>query len=273
MLKTRAITYVVLVTLVVSGILYLPSFLFTLISGLIFLVAVWEWTRLAGFQSVRGRVGCFILIPFIALLILALLLWIGKGILFEVVPFIVVAFWVFALIVIYRYPKDSAFLSSQTVGVIAGCLTLAPPWVALNALHHVHPYWVLYVMILVWVADTAAYFAGRSFGKHKLALAVSPGKTWEGAMGALVMTLLISIGAYRLFELTYISLWEWMLLNAVTVGFSIVGDLFESLFKRLRNLKDSGVILPGHGGILDRIDSLTAALPIFTLGFVLLSLQ
>ena len=123
--------------------------------------------------------------------------------------------------------------------------------------------------LLVWGADTAAYFAGRRFGKNKLLVSVSPGKSWEGVWGALLASLLLSLVGGFYFEFTASQLLLFMLVGLLTVVFSIVGDLNESYYKRRVGLKDSGKILPGHGGILDRIDSLTAAAPVYYFGLVM----
>lgn len=269
MLKTRAITYVILVTLVVLGVLSLPPLPFFVISALVFLMASWEWSRLAGFISPVHRVGVVILILLLSYLILFALRWFGVDMLFKGGSLLVIVFWLLAVVAICTYPKNAAFLKSRGTGILVGCFVLSPWLIALNFLHF-RPDVLLYALILIWMADTGAYFAGRWFGKHKLALQVSPGKTWEGVIGAFITTIAISLGGYLLLDLESIPVWMWILLNVKTVAFSIVGDLFESLFKRMRDLKDSGKLLPGHGGILDRIDSLTAALPIFTIGYLLL---
>ena len=153
------------------------------------------------------------------------------------------------------------------MGVVAGCLVLVPSWFLLVALQHRNPWLVLYILSLIWVCDIAAYFVGKRFGKYKLAPKLSPGKTWEGVLGAYVGGLFVILVGYHYLAQDH-SLFSWVMLGLITITFSIVGDLFESLFKRLRNLKDSGTLLPGHGGVLDRIDSITAAVPIFAIGFM-----
>ena len=138
------------------------------------------------------------------------------------------------------------------------------------ALQHRNPWLVLYILSLIWVCDIAAYFVGKRFGKHTLAPKLSPGKTWEGVLGAYAGGLLVVIVGYLYLDQD-LSLFSWVMLGLICITFSIVGDLFESLFKRLRNLKDSGTLLPGHGGVLDRIDSITATVPIFAIGFMFFS--
>ena len=129
---------------------------------------------------------------------------------------------------------------------------------------------LLYVMVSVWLADTGGYFAGKKWGKDKLAKVISPNKTWQGVYGALALTSIWAVLAYLLNINGSLSLLAWLGLTLVTVLISIVGDLFESLFKRAHQVKDSGNLLPGHGGILDRIDSLIAAVPIFVAGLAVL---
>lgn len=267
MLKKRILTASILLPVVILSILLLPVKVFAAFSGSIFLLAMWEWTSLAGFTSLIGRIVCFVLMPFIALGFLSVLPVFGKEVLEKGFFVSVVLFWLIALSALYRYPKHMSFWKSRLVGVVTGCLVLLPAWALLVALQYQDPKWVLYVLSLIWLSDTAAYFVGKRYGKRKLASTLSPGKTWEGALGAFVFALPVIMVAFQLLK-PDLSMIRWVLLSFVTVAFSIIGDLFESLFKRLRHLKDSGTLLPGHGGILDRIDSLTAALPIFAIGFM-----
>jgi phosphatidate cytidylyltransferase len=146
---------------------------------------------------------------------------------------------------------------------IAGFFVLVPAWLALARLHASDPQLLLYLLLLVVAADIGAYFAGRRFGKNKLAPRVSPGKTWEGVLGGLAASALMALIGVRWFEVSAAS---FIGLCALVVAASIVGDLTESLFKRHAGLKDSGSLLPGHGGLLDRVDSITAAAPVFLVG-------
>jgi phosphatidate cytidylyltransferase len=159
-------------------------------------------------------------------------------------------------------------VESKIVLTLVGWLALIATWVAVVQLQARSPALLLALMAIVWVADSAAYFAGRRFGKRKLAPAISPGKTWEGVYGAL-----IAVAVYALALLPFAdgvgysativpaSVIAWVALAMALTGLSIVGDLFESQLKRNRGVKDSGKLLPGHGGVLDRIDALLAALP------------
>ena len=242
MLKTRILTASILIPLVILGILFLPNHIFAIVSGIVFLQALWEWTRLAGFKSIKGRIFCLVLIPFVSLILLAILRWLGNEILKEAMPLLIMLFWILAFIIVCRFPKEESLLKWRSFGVIAGCLIIMPSWGLLFALQRVDPALVLYVMALVWVSDIAAYFAGRRFGKHKLIPQVSPGKTWEGVFGALLGSIIVIIIGYWLIT-PNMSKFNWVLIGLITVIFSIVGDLFERVFKRVRHLKDSGNIL------------------------------
>lgn len=269
MLKTRIMTAAILIPIVIGAVLYLPQAWFMGFAGLFFLLAAWEWTCLAGFKTNLSRGIAVISMPCIALLFLGLLprhgLSFAEGI---SIAAMMVIFWSCAAIAVCRYPKNSWLFKSSLANILIGVLVLVPAWGALVALQAVSPKWVLYTFVLIWSADIGAYFAGKRWGKHRLAPKVSPGKSWEGVAGALIATQIVSIFGYYFLLNPTAPFVPWLLLNAITVAYSIVGDLFESVFKRQQNLKDSGTFLPGHGGILDRIDSLTAAFPIFMIGFM-----
>lgn len=261
MLKKRLITAAFLLPLVVLGILFLPIGAFMTASVLVFLVAAWEWTSLSGLKTITGRIAGFLVISTFILTILS------YPAIFSLF-YVSVLIWCVAFLMVAIYPQGSWLYAAKGIGMLIGALILGVGLSAVVGLKAYNPYYLLYAMILVWVADTGAFFAGRRFGKHKLAAQVSPGKTWEGVLGALLLSSCVASIAYFVLDLSPSprSFMMWMLLNIITVLFSIVGDLFESLFKRLRNLKDSGTLLPGHGGVLDRIDSLLAALPVFVAG-------
>jgi phosphatidate cytidylyltransferase len=271
LLKNRLLTATLLVPLVILGVLYSPPFVFAALSGSVFILGAWEWTRCAGFSSHWDRIRGLFLMGLLPLILLALLGWLGKAGLPEniVMVIFIFSFWLFALIFVFQYPHPVLvkFFKHPLVGIVVGALVLVPSWFFLLVLERLNPHFVLYVFFLVWTSDTAAYFVGRRFGKHKLAPKLSPGKTIEGVLGALIAGFCVIVLGYILLEQN-LGFFPWTVLGFLTIVFSIVGDLLESAFKRMRNLKDSGSLLPGHGGILDRIDSLTAALPIFTLGFM-----
>ncbi len=269
MLKQRIITALILAPLTLWAIFTLSTPLFALMFAVVFALAAWEWSRLVGYQ-VTGRVlylvalmllsaGTFLCLgfmPFAVLLALAALLW-----------------WTVALVAVLRYPNGSGvWRDSHGARAVAGVLVLLPAWAALVLLHReAGPGYVILLMLLVWGADTGAYFAGRRFGKHKLAPRVSPGKSWEGVYGALLMTLLLALVGYYWLSPS-VSAGTFVLLCLLSVSISVLGDLNESMFKRIVDIKDSGGLLPGHGGVMDRIDSLTAAAPLYAVG-VLWGLQ
>ncbi len=268
MLKQRILTALVLAPLALWGIWASPLPVFAAILAVIFALAGWEWARLSGLAGVSGRIA------YVALLLLGMAgLYFGLTVdnLALAVFVLALVWWSMALMMVLSFPQGSEmWRRSGLARGIAGLFILLPAWLALVVLHgqvEDGPGWVILLVMLVWAADTGAYFAGRALGRHKLAPKVSPGKTWEGAAGGLLLALLIALLG---------SLWlspgggmvAFVVLVLLTIAISVLGDLVESLFKRITDIKDSGGLLPGHGGMLDRIDSLTAAAPLFVLGMV-----
>ena len=189
---------------------------------------------------------------------------------------IAAGWWIGVLFRLIGYsPGDAPTRDLSIPGLLAGLITLVPPWMALAWLHGHSgegPVLTLFMLVLIWVADSGAYFAGRRWGRVKLAPHISPGKTREGVYGALAGATVCGLAMSMMQEFGVLHILLFTTLCIVTTVFSVVGDLFESLVKRRRGVKDSGTVLPGHGGILDRIDSLTAAAPIFALGVSALGL-
>ncbi len=228
------------------------------------LVAGWEWARLSGIRMPMLRVAY-------ALLIAASsygLYWVQQQwSVFTAVMSFSVILWI---LIIYRMSTRDPAVVSETLSplkVIFGFFTLLPPLLALLFLHQQPQgaYWMLYVVSIVWVADTGAYIVGKTFGKVKLVPKLSPGKTREGLYGAVLTTSLYSVAAAVFFELTLIQTFLLLIISFFGTLLSIAGDLFISLLKREQGVKDTGVILPGHGGVLDRIDSITSAAPFFAI--------
>ncbi|MFW5453013.1 phosphatidate cytidylyltransferase [Thioalkalivibrio sulfidiphilus] len=221
-----------------------------------------QWARLTGKGGQAGRLAYLGLILLLALG--AALLWQDGSGLWPVLAGVVWWAVVLVLLAIYqpgghRYPLLTG---------LAGLLTLVPAGLALVMLHEVSPLWLVFLVFLTSSADSAAYFTGKRFGRNKLAPHISPGKTREGLLGALVATALLGLAGAWWFQV-HPGLWFYFVaLCLVTALLSVAGDLFESLVKREAGVKDSGTLLPGHGGVLDRIDSLTAAAPVFLLGLV-----
>lgn len=266
-LQQRIITAVVLVPLVIWCIFFAPdASAFRAFTAAVVTVAAWEWTAMMGWKSTapRAAYACLVLGLLFSLLLLPLPAgapaWLyGSALLF----------WMLAHRLVSAYPANTAVWANGPVLFLVGLLLLVPAWLGLTSLHGKGAWWLFYLLLLVWGADTGAYFAGRAFGRRKLAPAVSPGKTLEGFFGGVALTMAMALG---------VALWQgfegqrllaFLALSLITVLASVLGDLFESMVKRRAGLKDSGTIFPGHGGALDRIDSLTAAAPVFALGFLL----
>jgi phosphatidate cytidylyltransferase len=263
-LKQRIITAAWLAPLVLAGLFGLQGGAFAVFTASIVLFGAWEWSNLAGIQRVTLRVT---LVAGVA--ILMLLLWQSSAV-FSPWPLWVAAVgWLVNLYWVMRYPQALAQWRSTPRRLLMGLWVLLPCWVGFNVLRESGSVWLLFVLLLVWAADIGAYFAGSALGKRKLAPDVSPGKTWEGVGGGLATTLLLAL---------VFSAWQGLglsgglmllIVTLVVTLVSVVGDLLESMLKRYRNIKDSSHLLPGHGGVLDRIDSLTAAVPLFALLYTL----
>lgn len=265
MLKQRIITAIILIAFVLGILFYSSPPVFCIMVGVIALGGAWEWSNLMGLTRISSR-----------LLYLFIMLFVFFNALFIPVTLILTVsfiWWILATLLIVIYPKAPGWGSGYLWRGVMGIFVLLPCWVAINYIRNQDQgiSALIFLFILIWGADTAAYFAGKKWGKTKLAPAVSPGKTIQGAIGAFSFSILFTMLAL-LFSHVSLHSWLWtILLSMLTVGFSIIGDLFESMLKRQVNIKDSGSLLPGHGGLLDRIDSLTAAAPIFALGALLLA--
>jgi phosphatidate cytidylyltransferase len=270
MLKQRVVTALVLAPLVVTAVLLLPNYYLAWIVALVFAVGSLEWARLSGIETSSLQIiyVAAVLICLGALNYLLPATWVSG------IMLIAVVWWLLALLRLTRYRANQQHASGTTlIRAAEGFIVLLPAALALVSIHRIPsigPGLLLFVLILIWGADIGAYFAGHRWGKHKLAPEVSPGKTREGVYGAMASALLCAVllvvwlGSGVFHSLLII------MLCLVTMLASVVGDLFESLIKRQQGVKDSGQLLPGHGGMLDRIDSLTAAAPIFLFGLILL---
>ncbi len=278
MLKQRLITAFMLIPLVVWGVLALPTVYLAALLGLIVLLGAHEWSHFFPWPTARRRfyVGAMAVALLIAYNTLT------NTVLQLLIYTTALLWWLVALRWVYQarttgvpgVPREWLINSTGNnyAGGAFGFVVLLPCFVALISLHQnpdFGPGYTLFCMALMWVADSGAYFAGRKWGKTKLAPGVSPGKTWQGVWGALAVGAIWSLLGALLLEMSAGQTLGFIMFCGVVVAFSILGDLFESLFKRLAQVKDSGQLLPGHGGVLDRIDSLTAAAPLFALGLLL----
>lgn len=265
MLKQRIMTALILAPLSAWAILVLPSGGFALLFGLISLLAAWEWGQIIGL-SARRR----LLFPLLTAAAMGLLYpLLDSRPLLYCAAVLASLWWLSALAQVVTFPAVERFWTrSATARALAGLMILVPCWLALLVIHlRLGASYVLLLLLLIWGADIGAYFAGRTFGRHKLAPRVSPGKSWEGVYGALLMTLLVALAGFYWLQ-PAMGMSAFILLCLLVVMVSVLGDLTESLFKRIARIKDSGNLLPGHGGILDRVDSLTAAAPFFALGLL-----
>jgi phosphatidate cytidylyltransferase len=272
MLKTRIVTAAVLIPAVLAALFLLSPRMWGGVALAVMALGAFEWARLTGMTAPRWAavVGGVLLIGLFLLFSPAA--GFARGwpdpIVYAVCG-VAGAFWVLVATpwVVARWPTQQRALMT-----LVGWIVLLGAWMAVVELQARSPWLVLAAMAIVWIADTAAYFSGRAFGKHKLAPQVSPGKTWEGVFGAWVAVAVYAAilvrfapdAGFRL-AVTPLTVAAWIAFALVLAAVSVVGDLFESLLKRHANVKDSGALLPGHGGILDRVDALLAAMPLAAL--------
>jgi phosphatidate cytidylyltransferase len=272
-LKARLISAAIMVPLVVCGVLYLSTDVFALMLGAVLLAGLWEWGRLIPLTGLTGRI---IYMAVVAGLLL--LLWrTGPGQWINLLLPVALGWWVCAL---FWLSRPALFSQGTPTGIsmkiLAGVLVIVPAWAALFVLHSYEsggPKLTLMLLVMIWLADSGAYFAGKQWGHTRLAPGISPGKTREGVYGGLLASLLFAAVAGWLYSHSFEWTLTFMLVSLLAMMFSVVGDLVESLMKRQSGIKDSGNIIPGHGGIFDRIDSLVAAAPLFLAGFIWLGLE
>lgn len=264
MLKQRIITSLVLAPLALAGVFWLPLSSFALFVTLIVSLSAWEWANLSGCKGrvVQGAYTAFIgLCCILSLYVPPLvLLWLAA------------LWWLVAFILVKKYPVSEKLLANRTLRLATGVFTLVPAWFGMYQLKLMSDgaWLIVTLLVIVWAADCGAYFAGKRFGKVKLIERVSPKKTLEGMVGGVLFAVLIVSLATVLSNTSFFQSISLLAVTILTVLVSVLGDLWESVLKRGRGIKDSGSLLPGHGGMLDRIDSLTAAIPVFTLYIVLL---
>ena len=259
-MKTRILTGILLLPLLLAAILYLPPIYFSVFTAGLVLVGAWEWSLLAGIKKDLFRViyvlfvlsGLFssAFIPAFTVLLIALLIWI----LFV------------GMIVNYQRDGKGLGLQFSIVRMMLGVVILTSTWVSIVTLK-IHPdfgsYWLILVLLIIFGADIGAYFTGNFFGKNALCSRVSPKKTWEGFVGGLFFSVFVAAIGGLFLSLSFVHYLGLLGLSLLTALFSVVGDLGVSLLKRIEGVKDSGKFFPGHGGMLDRMDSVAAASVVF----------
>lgn len=255
MLKARLITALILVPSFLVALFYLTGLEWQLLVLAGIVTAAWEWAVLSKFNSVLR-----IAYPASLLILGLLLIFVAPNLMATTTFWSILLSTIFWLFMAPLWLLTRIEIKNQLILAILGILIIVPLWFAMTTLRQVGPLLLLTMMAAVWIADSAAYFVGKRFGRHKLAPSISPGKTWEGVLGACIAVTFYTGGICYFFNTEY---WLVLLMLGITIA-SVMGDLVESLVKRQAGAKDSGSILPGHGGILDRVDGLTSSLPLVT---------
>ena len=271
MTRTRLLAALVMTPLAIAAILLLPTQWLALLAAVLFLGGLWEWLRLSEVEDSLART----LLLALNLLLMVALVWAsrtasgGSLVLFQVAAMIGVGWWLLAALWLRAYDFGSDHDNGARVAKLAaGTFAIVPAWCALVLIHAQRPnghVWLLTALAIVWAADSGAYFAGRKFGRRKLSPRISPNKTVEGLLGGALAGVLVGVVGGAIAGTAPSKLAAVAVAALVVVLFSVVGDLFESLLKRHAGVKDSGNVIPGHGGLLDRMDSVLAALPAFVL--------
>ncbi len=264
MLK-RSLTAIPLIILVLLGIFFTSMEAFAVLSALVFLYAAFEWGRLSGLK-LKGQ------LLYLSTTLLAFI-FLGFTHAFFILSLTAV-WWLFSIILLFRFNRAPTHYKNlhssipRFLNLFFSILIISAAWLGLNTLRlgHAGPVFLLFNLLIVWASDTGAYFAGKYAGKHFLAPQISPKKTVEGVLGGLIASLFVAGGEALYLNLTCLPAIKFILLGVIAGGACMVGDLYESMLKRIHHVKDSGAIFPGHGGLLDRVDGLLAATPFFTLG-------
>ncbi|MEG3789472.1 phosphatidate cytidylyltransferase [Lysobacter sp. CCNWLW3] len=277
MTRTRLLAALVMTPIAIAAILLLQTPWVMAVAAVLFLIGLWEWFDLAEIEDTLSRT--VLLAANLALMVA--IVWASRSgapeiagapsmVLFKIASLVGVIWWLLALFWLQRYQFASNHESyARAFKLAAGALSVIPAWCALAWIHAGQPNghrWLLTALAIVWAADSGAYFAGRKFGRLKLAPRVSPNKTIEGLVGGVLAGVAVGIAFAAFAGAQPAQLPAVALVAFAAVLFSVVGDLFESLLKRHAGVKDSGNLIPGHGGVLDRVDGVLAALPVFALG-------
>jgi len=275
MLKQRVVTGLIMVGAFLSAIVFLPVPALAAVFALVVALGAWEWSRMAGWESPFARI-CYVSVVVAAMAALYHFYHLAQAPPREQIqPILGTAclWWAFALLWVKSYPASAVLWRNIAMRSLMGLLILVPAWVATVFLLS-YPRGGALVVILVLIvvaADVGAYFAGKAFGKHKLAVHVSPAKTWEGFWGGVAVCTVLGLLFWYFLPgaAAHISMPALLTVVLATALVSVVGDLTVSMVKRESGVKDSGSLLPGHGGVLDRLDSLCGAAPVFALSLIL----
>jgi phosphatidate cytidylyltransferase len=269
MTRTRVLAAAIMAPIAIAAVLLLPTPWIVALGAVLFLAALWEWFNLAEIDDTLART----LLLVANLLLMVAMVWAsptdagGSLVLFKLAVVVGVVWWLLAMLWLMHYDFASDHdTHARVFKLAAATLSVIPAWCALALIHRDGHGWLLVALAIVWAADTGAYFTGRAFGRRKLAPRISPNKTVEGLAGGMLAAVTVALVGAALLGTSTAMLPLVALVAFLVVLFSVVGDLFESLLKRHVGAKDSGDLIPGHGGLLDRLDSVLAALPVFALG-------
>ena len=282
MLKQRIITAIILALIFITATVFLSSFSYSLFVTIVVLAASWEWCAFIGLAKKVAKVSY---LATLGSMIIALYFFLGivpESLVINsyragIILGLGILFWVLTFFMLKGYPSNSDRWNNKSKIALMGLMALIPTWVGIVQIKYLNPqgFLLLGMVVMVAAADIGAYFVGKRIGKNRLAPSLSPNKTWEGVLGGFAACLLVGILLIWLLHsylitLSNVQILILVLLSLVVTLFDVIGDLLESMLKRNRDLKDSGKILPGHGGILDRVDGLLAVTPIFVLTFLII---
>ena len=282
MLKQRIITAIILALIFITATVFLSSFSYSLFVTIVVLAASWEWCAFIGLAKQVAKVSY---LATLGSMIIALYFFLGivpESLVINsyragIILGLGILFWVLTFFMLKGYPSNSDRWNNKSKIALMGLMALIPTWVGIVQIKYLNPqgFLLLGMVVVVAAADIGAYFVGKRIGKNRLAPSLSPNKTWEGVLGGFAACLLVGILLIWLLHsylitLSNVQILILVLLSLVVTLFDVIGDLLESMLKRNRDLKDSGKILPGHGGILDRVDGLLAVTPIFVLTFLII---
>lgn len=258
----RVFTGSILLLLFIYCLFGFSSVFFELVSFIVLILALYEWTLLIGIKTY------FYKVIYIFALFMIIFLIINFYIDLYLLLILNFILWFIGLFFIYLYSRYKVIYFEKVFGILLGIIIFIPWWLAINYLNIVSSYSkldIIFVSFLVFFADIFAYIFGRKWGYRKLLYVISPGKTWMGVFGGVISTIFLILIFYIVLNIQFYDVYIYY--SFVILFLSIIGDLLESMFKRKMNLKDSGILLPGHGGVLDRLDSFLVAIPVFVLLF------